>query len=109
VVGRSDDRRLVALMLSSHDHDGDRGWLAIGSGPWDGQGRPSWVRSDRILAVPAGAVRREGAILPRATYDGIVRDLRMPGPAAPGAPASAQAAGPGGLRGTLRRLLGRDR
>ena len=53
VVGRADDGRLVALMLSSKEHDGDRGWISIGTGPWDKEGRESWVRRDRVLAVHA--------------------------------------------------------
>jgi hypothetical protein len=85
VVGRAEDRRLVALMLSSQDHRGDRDWLSIGSGPWDREGRESWVRRDRFLAVEADAVRREGAILPRATYDAIVRGLTA-APAGPQGP-----------------------
>lgn len=72
VVGRADDGRLVALMLSSQDHRGDRGWMSIGTGPWDRQGRESWVRTDRVLAVPSQAVRREGAVMPRAVYESIV-------------------------------------
>lgn len=76
VVGRTDDHRLAALMLSSRGHDGDARWLAIGTGAWDIEGRRSWVRRDRILAVAPSAVRREGAILPRAAYEAIVGDLR---------------------------------
>ncbi len=75
VIGRADDSRLVALMLSSRDHDGDRGWISIGTGPWDREGRESWVRRDRVLAVHAHAVRREGAIIPRATYEAIVSGM----------------------------------
>ncbi len=75
VIGRADDLRLVVLMLSSRDHDGDRGWLSIGTGPWDIEGRESWVRHDRVLAVPAGAVRREGAIMPRATFEVIANRM----------------------------------
>ena len=110
VVGRTEDRRLVALMLSSKEHDGDRDWLSIGSGPWDREGRESWVRRDRILAVSADAVRREGAILPRPTYDAIVAGLKggRPSPAVPAAPAaSVPAAAPTGLWHRLRGLLGR--
>ena len=72
VVGRADDGRLVALMLSSQDHRGDRGWLSVGTGPWDRQGRESFVRTDRVLAVSSRAVRREGAVMPRPTYESIV-------------------------------------
>jgi hypothetical protein len=104
VVGRADDRRLVALMLSSQDHDGDRRWISIGSGPWDRQGRESWVRRDRLLAVPAGAVRREGAILPRATYDAILGGVG----ASIGAASSRSAQPSGGeLRRAIRRIFGR--
>lgn len=81
VVGETTDGRLAVLMLSSRDRGGDRGWLPIGSGPWDGRGRPSWVRLDRMLAVPAAAVRREGAVLPRPTYDAIATALGAGPPA----------------------------
>jgi hypothetical protein len=83
IVGRADDRRLVALMLSSQNHAGDRDWMSIGTGPWDKQGRESWLRRDRVLAVQSSAVRREGAILPRATYDRIVHGMGGPSVRAP--------------------------
>jgi hypothetical protein len=65
-----------ALMLTSKDHHRDaadearwgRYWMDVGSGPWDRKGRPSEVRLDRLLRLPIGAVRREGAALDRATY-----------------------------------------
>ena len=105
VVGRTADRRLVALMLSSRNHADDRSWMSIGSGPWDRDGRESWVRRNRMLAVQATAVRREGAILPRDVYDGIVRGLQGAGaPAAPAAPPSRTR-----LLTRFRRLLGRPR
>lgn len=97
VVGRTDDHRLVALMLSSRAHDNDPRWLAIGSGAWDSEGRRSWVRTDRILAVAPSAVRREGAMLPRLTYEAIVRDIKSTAP---------RAAGPGLLE-RFRRIFGR--
>jgi len=100
ILGRAEDHRLVGLMLSSRDRSGDRNWLAIGSGPWDHEGRPSWLRRDRLLAVPADAVRREGAVLPRATYDAVI--------AAVGTPRSEPPARrPWTLRDGLRRILGR--
>ena len=80
VVGRADDDRLVALMLSSRDHEGDRDWIPIGSGPWDRDGRPSWLRRDRLLAVSANAVRREGAVIPRKTFQAVVEAAGGPPP-----------------------------
>jgi hypothetical protein len=76
VVGRADDRRLVGLMLSSQNHHGDRGWMSIGTGPWDREGRESWVRLDRLLAVESDAVRREGAIILKDRFASILGGLQ---------------------------------
>ncbi len=76
VVGR-DGKLLLGLMLSSESkRDGQHNWLALGSGDWDGQHRPSWLRLDRVLEVHEELVRREGAILDRARFDGIAATLR---------------------------------
>ncbi len=72
--------RLLALMLTSKDHDRDaadearwgRHWLDVGAGGWDRQGRPSEVRLDRLLVLDPDAVRREGAALARGTFDAVV-------------------------------------
>jgi len=106
VVGRADDNRLVALMLSSKEHDGDRGWISIGTGPWDRQGRESWVRRDRILAVDADAVRREGAIIPRATYEAIVSGMGGSVRSSAGAKSAGGKRANGGLFGRLRSMFG---
>lgn len=100
IVGRAEDHRLVGLMLSTRDHADDHDWLAIGSGPWDHAGRPSWLRRDRLLAVAAEAVRREGAVLPRATYDAVLAAVGTPLPL-------ADSRHPWTLRDGLRRILGR--
>ena len=76
VVGR-DSRTLLGLMLSSQDrHRDDREWVGIGSGPWDYESRPSWVRLDRVLDVPEEGIRREGAILERETFEIVAARLR---------------------------------
>ncbi|MHA7134140.1 type II toxin-antitoxin system PemK/MazF family toxin [Oerskovia turbata] len=82
LVGR-DGRWLLAVMLTSKDHSRDgadearwgRHWLDIGSGPWDARGRDSEVRLDRVIRVDPGAVRREGAVMDRATFDQVVREM----------------------------------
>ncbi|WP_062313606.1 type II toxin-antitoxin system PemK/MazF family toxin [Demequina rhizosphaerae] len=79
-----DGRWLLGLMLTSKDHDQDaaqearwgRYWMDIGAGPWDSRGRPSEVRLDRILRVDPSQVRREGAILDRATFDRVAGSLK---------------------------------
>ncbi|RKT77650.1 PemK-like, MazF-like toxin of type II toxin-antitoxin system [Terracoccus luteus] len=83
VVGR-DGAWLVALALTSKDHDRDeaqerragREWVDIGSGPWDRRGRASEVRVNRLIRVDPAAVRREGAVLPRDRYDAVVAGAR---------------------------------
>jgi hypothetical protein len=70
---------LLALQLTSKDHDRDaaqearagRYWMDVGSGPWDGKGRPSEVRLNRIIRVDPTSVRREGAIMDRALFESV--------------------------------------
>ena len=86
VVGR-DGRWLLALMLSSRDHDRTaadrveeqrrgRSWLDVGTGGWDAQRRPSEVRVDRVIRLDPAAVRREGAALDRTRFDAVAAALR---------------------------------
>lgn len=76
VVGR-DRRVLLGLMVSSQErHAEDRDWIGIGSGAWDYEGRPSWVRLDRVLDVPEESIRREGAILDREIFEVVAQRLR---------------------------------
>ncbi len=75
VVGR-EGPDVLALMLSSRNHDGDEGWAALGPGAWDREHRSSWVRLDRVLVVEDGDVRREGSVLARDRFDAVARRLR---------------------------------
>ena len=76
VVGR-DHATLLGLMMSSQErHAADRDWVEIGCGSWDYNGRPSWVRLDRVLDVPEASIRREGAILDRTAFDVVAARLR---------------------------------
>lgn len=83
VVGRTGSD-LLALMLTSKDHDRDaadearhgRHWVDIGPGDWDRQGRPSEVRVDRVLRVDPDDVRREGATLDRRRFDLVAAEAR---------------------------------
>ncbi|MCW2866096.1 MAG: hypothetical protein JWR20_284 [Marmoricola sp.] len=83
VVGR-DGADLLALQLTSKDHDRDaeqerragRLWTDVGTGDWDAQRRPSEVRLNRLLRLSPDRVRREGAALDRATFDRVVAEAR---------------------------------
>ena len=76
VVGR-EGRDLVGLMLSSQAaHADDRNWVGIGTGAWDGQGRPSYVRLDRVIEVAEREIRREGAVLDERRFERVADALR---------------------------------
>jgi hypothetical protein len=75
VVGRH-RHILLGLMLSTEEkHAADRDWVTIGSASWD-DGRPGWVRLDRVLDVPEEGIRREGAVLEREAFDIVAARLR---------------------------------
>jgi len=77
VVARAGGDSLLGLMLSSQSHRADdANWVGIGSGSWDGQGRDSYVRLDRILEIPEHGIRREGAIVPADRFDRVAVELR---------------------------------
>jgi hypothetical protein len=75
-----DAGEVVGLALTSKDHDRDaeqearagRLWMDVGTGGWDARHRPSEVRVNRVLRLPAGAVRREGAALDPAIFRQVV-------------------------------------
>lgn len=87
IVGR-DGPWLLALPMTSRDHDADPGghrgmdaaqerrWFDIGSGGWDARGRPSEVRLDRALRLDPARVRREGSHLSQAVFDQVAAELR---------------------------------
>jgi hypothetical protein len=85
VVGRR-RRQLLALMMTSKDHDRPGGprreestgpaWMDVGSGGWDRRRRPSEVRLDRLLVLDPSDVRREGSALDRAVFDRVVAAAR---------------------------------
>lgn len=76
VVGRHKQTLLGALISTHSRHADSPHWLFIGSGAWDDDGRPSWVRLDKILEVPESGIRRSGAIMPRRRFDRIAARLR---------------------------------
>jgi hypothetical protein len=84
LVLASDDRQVLALQLTSVDHDRDaaqeaaagRYWMDVGTGAWDGEGRASEVRLNRLLVLEPAAVRREGAALDRALFEAVLAAAR---------------------------------
>jgi hypothetical protein len=86
VIGR-DGPWLLALQLTSKDHDQEtaqearagRHWTDIGSGPWDRLGRASEVRVDRIVRVDPSRVRRVGAVLDKQRFNRVAAAVRNAG------------------------------
>ncbi|TDD54663.1 type II toxin-antitoxin system PemK/MazF family toxin [Kribbella antibiotica] len=82
VVG-SDEQYLLALILTSKDHDRDaadearwgRVWMDVGKGAWDREGRNSEVRLDRVLRVDPAQVRREGAVIGEDLFNQVAAEL----------------------------------
>jgi len=83
VIGR-DGPWLLALPLTSKDHDRDhdqearvgRRWVDLGSGAWDRSGQASEVRVDRIVRVDPDRVRREGAVLDELRFNKVADAVR---------------------------------
>ncbi|HSP60707.1 MAG TPA: type II toxin-antitoxin system PemK/MazF family toxin [Ornithinimicrobium sp.] len=95
VLGRQGDT-LLALQLTSRDHDEDqeqeasegRLWTDVGTGAWDRYRRPSEVRVNRLLRLPGSAVRRTGASIDRAVFERVLDEAagHLPALALSGSP-----------------------
>jgi hypothetical protein len=68
IVAASGAGDYLGVQLTSKAHDADRDFVALGTGPWDSEGRPSWARIDRVFRVRAGGMRREAASLDARRY-----------------------------------------
>ncbi len=75
--GRGATGPVLAVQLSSRQHNGDHEWVPLGSGPWDREGRESWVGLDRVLRVHADGMRREACALDRARFNTVVHRLQQ--------------------------------
>lgn len=69
IIARIDDDATVGCYLSTKQH---RGFVSIGRGPWDSQGRESFLSPERLLRVTHDGMRREGTVLPRERFDPAV-------------------------------------
>ncbi len=74
IIGRH-GKYLAAVPLTSKRHDNEM-QVAVGTGPWDREGRQSYAKVERVLDVDPNQVRREGAILQRDHFDDVVEGVR---------------------------------
>lgn len=67
--------KLAVLPLTSKNHTDYADCVELGTGPWDRDGRVSYVKLDRILKVTPAKVRREGATLDKARFERVISQL----------------------------------
>ncbi|WP_227869978.1 MULTISPECIES: type II toxin-antitoxin system PemK/MazF family toxin [Streptomyces] len=77
VVAHENGPGLLAVQLTSRRRDDDHEWVSLGSGPWDRQGRESWVDLDRVLRIHPRGMRREACALDRARFQAVVHRLQQ--------------------------------
>ena len=65
IIARIDHETTAGCYLSTKRHDG---FVSVGTGPWDSQGRESFLSPERILRVTNEGMRRVGHVLPRAAF-----------------------------------------
>ena len=70
IIGRR-GHHLVGVPLTSKRHETEP-QVAVGTGPWDRERRPSYAKLERLLEIDPQQVRREGAVLTRAHFDDVV-------------------------------------
>ena len=77
VIARHDVQRVYAVKLTSRAPQGGAArrndHVAIGTGPWDRQGRESWVDVDQLYSVHHRGIRREAAALDRRAFARVAR------------------------------------
>lgn len=73
IIGRIDERAVVGCYLSTKAH---RGFVSVGSGEWDAQGRESFLSPERLLRITDRGMRREGHVLPSDRFERAVAVVR---------------------------------
>lgn len=76
IVAREHTGTLLAVQLTSKRHDGTQDFVDVGSGPWDSEGRESWVNLERVVRVHEKGMRREACAMQRHYFDVVVARLR---------------------------------
>lgn len=74
IIGRLDGQAWAGCYLSTKQH---HGFVAIGSGPWDSQGRESFLSPERVLRITETGMRRESTGIDRAAFERAVSAVRQ--------------------------------
>lgn len=73
IIARLDAGAWAACYLSTKQH---RDFVSVGSGPWDSQGRESFLSPERVLRVTGDGMRRESMGMDRVHYDRAVQAVK---------------------------------
>lgn len=66
IIARVDRLSWAACYLSTKEH---RGFVSIGTGPWDSKGRESFLSPERVLRVTEHGMRRESTGIDRKRFE----------------------------------------
>ncbi|MBP1325334.1 hypothetical protein JOF28_000566 [Leucobacter exalbidus] len=72
IIARIGNGATAGCYLSTKEH---RGFISIGSGAWDAQGRESFLSPERVLRITNDGMRREGHVLDAAPFSRAVAQL----------------------------------
>ena len=72
IIARIDATNTAGCYLSTKDHDG---FISVGTGGWDSQGRESFLNPERVLRINHNGMRREGHVLPAQRFTPTVRAI----------------------------------
>ncbi len=75
IVAREQAGSLLAVQLTSKRHDRTTDFVDVGSGPWDREGRESWVNLERVVRVYEDGMRREACAMQKHHFDAVVERL----------------------------------
>jgi hypothetical protein len=76
VVAAESGGTVLAVQLTSKNHDGEADYVVVGTGSWDSERRESWVNLERVLRVHPGGMRREATALDRAPFGKVAALLQ---------------------------------
>jgi hypothetical protein len=75
LVAREHTGTLLGVQLTSKYHPESGEWVSIGSGPWDHEGRDSWVNLHRVIRIHPEGMRREACSLDHERFNHVVARL----------------------------------
>lgn len=75
VVAEERAGTLLAVQLTSQEHPGRPGYVPVGAGSWDAQGRPSFADVRRVFRLHQAGMRREAAALDAVGFEAVRREL----------------------------------